>query len=69
MLHLHSAVRGTVPQKQRCDTADLNANWYEMESAVVNYRRNDNKKRNCYKSGTVAQTKATGQRTVLKLFH
>jgi hypothetical protein len=30
MLHLHSAVRGTVPQKQRCDTADLNANWYHV---------------------------------------
>jgi hypothetical protein len=30
MLHLHSAVRGTVPQKQRCDTADLNANWYQF---------------------------------------
>jgi hypothetical protein len=29
MLHLHSAVRDTVPQKQRCDTADLNANWYD----------------------------------------
>jgi hypothetical protein len=34
MLHLHSAVRGTVPQKQRCDTADLNANWYHIKIAA-----------------------------------
>jgi hypothetical protein len=35
MLHLHLAVRGTVPQKQRCDTADLNANWYEKYAAFL----------------------------------